>query len=279
MTSSRFLAPAWLALLSAVAAQETPPPAENKVNIVVTERFQGGVEETRRRQSAPVLLRTPAGAVSLDSQCLWTPEDRSPEPPDPRLFGPLTVTAGATRMRMDVSRGGGGPATDPADPPVYTRTLPRRTGLPRLLGKPGGPIASAAPALYGPDLDLELGPDAVEWLPQPLALHVYARTLAGEIDILGIEGDMQLHSAGIRLSRPLLSHEEFSLAAHASAGPGWLRSDIGDATGLDFAAGAQAGYRLSPGLSLLASLDAQGFASDGIFGWGPAFHLGLNFGW
>jgi hypothetical protein len=167
------------------------------------------------------------------------------------------------------------------------------TGNPRtdpIITKPGfsagsdGVEDSDHPPLYGPDFSFELKHDItgwrpVSWMPAPTSLSLYARALFGEFEVFDQDSDLELYSVGLRLSIHLLRARDFALAAHLSTGPAWLRTDIGDATGMDAAAGLRGELRIAGNLALVAGAELDAFFSENVLAWGPVFQFGLNLLW
>jgi hypothetical protein len=78
---------------------------------------------------------------------------------------------------------------------------------------------------------------------------------------------------------PLLESGGFSLGAYVSAGPAWLRTDIGDATGVDSGIGLRGEYSVSAGVALVGALELDAFFSDDFFSWGPVANAGFVLRW
>lgn len=265
-------------VVAALLAQEAHPdraPAPSRLNVRITETFKSDRAHSRFTQPRSVTLDTPAGPLTFDSRCEWVPqEDKITWPEDPEPVGPFTITTVGTWIDIDIKRP---PHTFPPDPredPVVTKA-----GLGGDDGDSGGFDPSDTAPLYGPDFDLELGPDLAGGLPEWLTVHLHARALFGELELYGASREVELYSVGVRLEAALLGEPPFTLGLYLSAGPGWLRTEIGEATGFDGGAGARANLHLTENVYLSAALEAHAFLSEDLRGWGPAVMVGCNLGW
>ena len=67
--------------------------------------------------------------------------------------------------------------------------------------------------------------------------------------------------------------------AQLTVGPGFLRTDIGEAVGIDVGAWVESEIPLTGNLSLMAGLGVNGFFAENVQMWGPALTLGINVAW
>ncbi len=258
-----------------------------EVNVYIAEEFDEERDYEEYEQAYPVehtvRVDGPGGAatsrITYFTRCRFVPQDRDPTPapipqPLPRLavggtFGPRLIQV----PREVVTRITANPRVDP---PVTKPDLASEGG--------SGEVDSDRPLLSGPDVDLVLMSDVsrwdpARWLPESTALHLYARALFGRFEVFEIESNLELYSAGLRMSVPVLEAGPFSIEGAVSAGPGYMRTDIGDAFGLESGAGLQGVLSITRGLSFLASIGANLFLSDDFLSWGPAANAGFNLAW
>ncbi len=266
-------------------SQESPKRIHTEVHVYIEEEFDEEREHEEYEQAHPVehsvrvegAQGRATGRVSYFTRCRFRPEDQVPAPLSPLPLVSIGGKLGPIEVKVK------------ADPFIsvigHIRQDPIAT-KPGLFGDggSGGEEDSDRPILYGPDLDFLLLRDVtgwgpVRWLPESTSLHLYARALFGQFEVFDVESDLELYSAGLRLSIPLARADLVSVAAAVSAGPGFMRTDIGEAAGFESSAGLQGEFFITRRLSLLASIDASVFVSDGFFSWGPGFNAGLNIAW
>jgi hypothetical protein len=138
--------------------------------------------------------------------------------------------------------------------------------------------------LYGPDFDYLVEPDVTAWspaawLPKQTSFHLYVRALLGDVELYGVETDLQIYSAGPRLRIPIFAANPLRLGATVSAGPAYAHTDIGDAAGIEFGAGLRSELFATKSLVFVLALGLDAFSSNDAFAWGPSLNLGLNVGW
>ena len=273
-----------------ILVQDCPPPGERRihteVHVFISEEFDEEWDHEHYQQAWPVVHSLErdgpqgktSGRISYFTACRFRTEDPEPRltPPSPSLGASLGGTC--TWRRIDVPRKMVTVVTGlpRSDPPVT------KSGF-----SPEGPGAvrdSDRPVLYGPDLNLVLSRDVSEWgparwLPESTALHLYGRALFGRFEVYGIDSDLEHYSAGLRLAVPLFERPPFALGAEASSGPGLMRTDLGDAAGVESGVGMHAVVSLGGGLSLRCAASASLFVSEDLFSWGPGAHVGFDLSW
>lgn len=211
-------------------------------------------------------------------------------------FGAPEVTIGAPfsgRVRHLIETYiSGDPREDPT-PPTETRTaLPTSVASTSATSRSGGLFGvggdvedSDRPLMYGPTMHLLLKENlsdwhATAWAPKHTALLLYARALLGSMEIFDTDVDMQLFSVGPRLVIPLLGRSEgVRIGATLSGGPAWLRTDVGDAYGLELAGGIQTSVGVTTSVAFTLGLEVAAFWTEGLFSWGPVPTLGFDVRW
>jgi len=260
-----------------------------EVHVRIVETFKDPRAFQEYRQLYPDIFRkettgSTTFGLTLDSICLWEPQEE-PLPPVPFLpvetsIIPEIVVGGyGASMKYTVSeqfvRGVTGKPRQ--DPPVTKPGFFGGSGSDRVED-------SDSSLLFGPQVDVELKHDVTEWdatrwLPSPTSLHVYVRALFGEITLFDESSDLEVYGFGLRLSTPFVLVPEFVLAPYLSVGPSFLRTDLGDAAGLEAAAGVRAELRMLKNLAVTGALEVSAYTGRNVFSWGPAVHLGLNLNW
>lgn len=282
-----FLIPAFQESGSIYENPSASKSISTKINVFIAEEFDEEWEHENYQQAYPVIHSVqhdgPQGRstsrISYFTRCRFRPED-----PEPRLTpvtspGLTTLFGGELSWRrLDVARKlfpvtTGFPRSDP---PVT------KSGLPE--GYSEGVRDSDRPLLCGPSLDLLLSRNVeawepARWLPESTALHLYARALFGRFEVYDVESSLEQYSVGLRLAVPLLEVSPFSLGAEVSSGPGFMRTDIGDAVGLESGVGIRALVSLFGGVSLRCSANASLFVSEDLYSWGPGAHVGFDIPW
>lgn len=138
--------------------------------------------------------------------------------------------------------------------------------------------------LYGPDFDYLIEPDVTgwqptSWLPRQTSFHLYARALLGDVELYGVDTDLQIYSIGPRLRVPLLAANPLRVGATLSAGPAYAHTDIGDAVGLEFGAGVRTELFVTRSFVFILAVGLDAFSSNDVFAWGPSLNFGINVGW
>jgi hypothetical protein len=148
------------------------------------------------------------------------------------------------------------------------------------LGSGGGSSVSGSSStpLFGPEVDYTLPEDAVGWMPFDAVAQVYVRVLLGSMEIDGDDTSVQDYAVGLRLAVPVWRPPDFTLSPYLSAGPAYLRTDFGHATGIDASVGLRGDYRISRGFALIVQIELNTFSSSDLFSWGPAGTIGLTIG-
>jgi hypothetical protein len=116
-------------------------------------------------------------------------------------------------------------------------------------------------------------------MPAGSSLALYGHVLVGEMEVYGAAVDVELFGLGLGLTVPLLSEEPFGAALLFGAGPGFLRTDLGDTVGVQTSAGIQGTLGLTRGLALVSVLEVVGFFATDARAWGPALSMGLSISW
>ncbi len=263
-------------------AQTTPPTrARNEVRILYTDYFRRDQAHRHYAQPAPVRLSTPSGPVTFHSRCVWIQEEPLPpwHPPveavEPPIDTPRFTLVGKV-MRFEFPD----PHRFPGDPGVpYEEPLPTKPDFLEAGDGSDTPDDTDTTALYGPDLDLAASHDLADWIPEFLTVSLFGRALFGEAEICGAETDMAFYAAGLRLAARLFEAGDFRLDTYAAAGPGWLRTELGDASGIDTALGLRADWNLTESLGLSGGVEFNGFFSDDLLGHGIAVTVGPHLRW
>lgn len=270
--------------------RDDPPAAKRvstKINVFIAEEFAEEWEHENYQQAFPVVHSVrhdgpqgcSTGRISYFTCCRFRPEE-----PQPRLQPPaspdLTTLFGGdlSWRRIDVA-GKLFPVTTGlprSDPPVT------KSGLSE--GYSGGSRDSDRPLLCGPSIDFLLSRDIrawepLGWLPDSTALRLYARVLFGRFEVYDVDSSLEQYSVGLRLTVPLLEMSPFSLGAEVSSGPGFMRTDIGDAVGLESGVGIQALSAIFGGISLRCTAGVSLFVSEDFYSWGPGAHVGFDIPW
>jgi len=201
----------------------------------------------------------------------------SPPPP------PLTMTVGGGSRSWTVGADSSLVSSLSGNPLSLDPVIPTKPGI---AGGSGDSDVEDADSglLFGPDFDYLLDPDVTHWspaswLPRETSFHLYARALFGDVELYGVDTDLQVYSAGPRLRLPLLAARPFRLGATLSAGPAYARTGIGDALGVELGAGLRSEFFASRSLVFIVALGLDAFTSNDAFAWGPSLNLGLNLGW
>ncbi|MFN3484321.1 MAG: hypothetical protein ACK44W_02390 [Planctomycetota bacterium] len=279
--------------------EEPPaPPMVNRVYVELHRFLDAPSEFPHSRQLYPLVIQEDRGPFRnefhYDSQHHY-PQPRE-EPPQA-----LGLSVGFSLGAMSLSIG-----TDFIEGPVETTTTvvptiggdvredptgsPGPTKSKNLsdFGDPGASDArdSARPRLQGPSLSLPVKSDVTEWgvldwLPAGTSLELQARALFGTVEVLGVSSDAAFYSVMPRVFLPLFSLERPTVVAGTaiSAGPCWLRTDVGRAAGIEGAVGLQARWFMGGSLSLNLGLDLNAFASEAVFAWGFLPAVGINVAW
>lgn len=270
--------------------QRRPRPVRNEVRIVVEESPEGDYDHDYYEQALPVEFRTgPPGVTAgvwYRTVCRPQEEDRAPiflpPPSAPPAVPPLriSVAAGMPRLSVTTQRSAasfvpGGPRTDP----IITK--------PALFGGGGGSdtvTSSDAPMLYGPEFDLVIvgdltGWSPTQWMPAGTSLHLFARTLFGSFEVFDTPSSLQLYSLGPRLAVPVAKAGSLEVGVTVSAGPAFLHTGIGDAVGFDGGIGLRVEQVFTPGISFVASVEANLYFSENVSAFGPVVNLGFNISW
>lgn len=283
------------------AHQEEPKPPPRMVNRVFVEMHRYldvPSEHPQSRQLYPLVVQEDHGPFRNEFQYdsyHYYPRPREETPPGFHLsvnytFGAMSLNIGTDFVEGPiettttvVTTVSGDVREDPSDPPGPTKSK----GLSDF-GDPGASDVrdSARPRLQGPSLSLPVHSDVTEWgflnwLPAGTSLELQARALFGTVDVLGVSSDAAFYSVAPRLFLPLFSLERPAAVAGVavSAGPCWLKTDIGRAAGVEGAVGLHARCFVTGSLSVNVGLDLNAFASEAVFAWGllPAF--GINVAW
>jgi hypothetical protein len=281
------------------AAQEEthrpPPRMVNRVFVEMHRYLEVPSEHPQSRQLYPLVVQEDYGPFRNEFQYdsyHYYPRPREETPPGLRFS--INFTVGA----MSLSIG-----TDFIEGPIETTTTtvvtvtgddredptgPTKSKSLSDFGDPGGSETrdSARPRLQGPSLSLPVKSDVtewgfLEWMPAGTSLELQVRALFGTVDVLGVSSDAAFYSAAPRLFFPVFSIDRPVLVAGVtvSAGPCWLRTDVGRAAGVEGALGLHARCFVAGGLSVNLGLDLNVFASESVFAWGPLPTLGINFAW
>lgn len=256
-----------------------------EVRVFIEEEFEEERDHEEYAQPYPVehsvQVQGPPGIstsrVSYFTRCRFRPEEREPSAP-PVPLPSFSMGALIASRNVDV------PLRLIPAPQGNTRTDPIITKSVDSPGGSGDAEDSDRPILYGPDVDFLLARDVrgwefAGWLPESTSLHLYGRALFGQFQVFDLQSDLQMYSAGLRLAVPFLDLQPFTLSATVSSGPGYMRTDIGDAVGLEAGAGLQGGLFLSRRVCLMAMADVNVFLSGDFFSWGPGINVGLNVAW
>ena len=199
----------------------------------------------------------------------------SPPPP------PLTMTVGGGSRSWTVGASSSLISSISGNPLSLDPIVPSKAGG---AGGSSDVEDSDSGLLFGPDLDYLVDPDVTDWipaswLPKETSFHLYVRALFGEVELYGVDTDLQVYSAGPRLHVPLVTIRPIRLGATLSAGPAYANTDIGDALGVEFGAGLRSELFASRSFVFVLALGLEAFASNDVFAWGPSLNFGINLGW
>lgn len=271
-----------------------PPPrrarvVRSSVRILIEESPPGEYEYDHYEQAFPSQVTTGHSLLGSDvwyrTVCRPQDDDRTPifyKVPDPPL--PITVSGVLGSPTVNIGDGGatligGGPRKDPGS---RTKSVAKAA----VFGGSSGSSTtdSDSPFLYGADIDYAIVPDVttwapLRWMPEETSFRLFARALFGSLDIFDVSTDIQLYSAGPRLSIPLARWEALKLDTTVSAGPAYLNTGIGDAVGFDGGVGLRVSLFFTRSASLIAEIEANLFLSDNVSAFGPVLNLGFNLSW
>lgn len=274
------------------------PPMVNRVHVELHRFVDVPSEHPHSRQLYPLIVQEDRGPFRNEFQYdshHYYPRPREETPPGFRLsvnfaVGVMSLSVGAHFIEGPVQTTTTTVVTvsgdDREDPPVPSG--PTKSKFLSDFGDPGGSETSdsARPRLQGPSVSLPLKSDVTEWgpldwLPAGTSLELQLRALFGRVDVLGVSSDAAFYSVAPRLFVPVLSLGRPALAAGVavSAGPCWLRTEVGRAAGVEGALGLQARCFVAGGLSVNLGLDVNAFASESAFAWGPLPTLGIHIAW
>ena len=282
------------------ATREEPPalPMVNRIYVELHRFVDAPSEYPHSRQLYPLVIQEDHGPFRNEFQYdsrYYYPRPREETPPAPRLSVNFTLGAMSLSVGTDFIEGpvettttvvttiDGDVREDPPDPPGPTKSKGFSD-----FGDPGASDArdSARPRLQGPSLSLPVKSDVTEWgflnwLPAGTSLELQARALFGTVDVLGVSSDAAFYSVAPRLFLPVFSLERPAAVAGVavSAGPCWLRTDVGRAAGVEGAVGLHVRCFVTGSLSVNAGLDLNAFASEAVFAWGLLPALGINVAW
>lgn len=275
---------------------EAPPPTfRNRVRVRLEYHFDEENENLwMRHPNTPLQQDLPpfpngSNEFEFDADYYFKPPPARVESPLPlslgSSFGPTSVTISSkfSRTVEQIFIVGGGPRIDPPPP---TKLIPGESKS--IFGEADDSDErdeTDRTFSYGPTLTVPLLQDASEWaplawLPEHSGLAVYARVLFGSFEVFDVDIDMTQYSIGPRLTIPILGvpSDTFSMAVAISAGPAWLKTDVGDAVGVDTGFGVQSQIFLSGQWAFIAGVEVEAFFTDDFFSWGFLPVLGLSFG-
>jgi hypothetical protein len=209
-------------------------------------------------------------------------------PPQELIPGPPIEASSGPSIEMSLSEQ---TLTLGADFGNVTRILtgnpfnPPPTTKPGLFGGDGADDEdSDRVPLTGPELVVPLDRDVsawspASWLPRFTELHAYGRALYGSFEVFGEDADLQLYGIGPRLLVPLVRESGWTLGASISAGLGFLKSDLGDALGLEASGGIRGRFVLTRGMAFVSAVGLTYFEAEDVSTWGPTLNVGLTLSW
>jgi hypothetical protein len=292
------------AALAAVPAQDPGLPPEDPRNRPAgrpnfTNRINVRIEQAVDRED-PILERRLIPSIQgqddygneykIDATTLYRMPERRPEISTP------VISIRVSSLRF-ASLGGSG-ISNRFDPPVKPPEIP---GRPRpdqdedivtdpfpsdsqpLFVSGSGTSDSDTPLISGPELDFTLI-DRIDqyrnlrWLPEGTSIHAVGRVQFGSLELFGEKTKLQMYSVGPRLALPFHRTESFELSAEIFGGVAFVKTGIGEATGLDVGLGLTVEQKLTAGISLYGAVEAELFVTEGTSAFGPAFNAGLRMG-
>lgn len=266
-----------------LALQEPPPPAmENRIRVRVVEYVDEARTPSETRQAYPVLVQAQGAELWYDHERYYYGRPGATVPPTLPFHLGLALSIRTHEIGIPFIEDGtlltviGDLREDPG--PTKTRSIFSRPG------SDGDLELDDRGPMTGPELTVPLARDLsawspTAWFPSGTELQVYGRMLLGELEILGVDSDLRLYSAGPRLLVPIASASWAKLGATASVGPAWLDTDIGEALGVEASAGVRADVPLVGSLSFVAVGELGLFATEDFRSWGPGLNLGLAMAW
>lgn len=274
-----------------------PPVFRNRVRVKLDYHFDEENENLRMRHpNTPLRQDLPpfqdgSNEFRFDADYYFRPPPPRIESPLPMTlgtsFGPtnVTITSSFSTTVQQIFINGGGPRVDPPPPTKLIDSAASKSSLFGGADDPGEEDESDRTLSYGPTLTVPILQDASEWsafswLPQHSSLSVYARILFGTFEVFDVDIDMKQYSLGPKLSIPVLGEpsDTFSASVSISAGPAWLRTDVGDAVGVDTAVGLQTQVLLSDRWAFIVGIEVEAFFTDDFFSWGILPVIGLSLG-
>jgi hypothetical protein len=274
-----------------------PPPMQNDVKVFLRVFRDEPNEIPYTRQERPFDFQNEGSRFQFDSETFWGFPQHEPEGTILLNFSlrasPLRFTVGSgasivsNSSRIDPGTYGQ-TTTTPVQPTETGGDLPpppppQPTKPSWLGGSDSANEDSDSPLLAGPELEAVLFQDVTgwrpaSWLPEGTSLCLYARFLAGEMELFGEDADLTMWSFGPRLKVPFLRAGALDLQASLFAGPAFVDTDLGDAVGFNGGAGAWAELKLTGSIALVLAAEAELFAADDTSAFGPPFNFGLNVG-
>jgi hypothetical protein len=291
------------AALAAVPAQDPGLPAEdprnrpaarptftNRINVKIEQAVDQEDPILQRRLNPSIQGQDGNGnEYKIDATTLYRMPERRPEISTPVIsirVSSLTFT----------SLGGSGIANR-VDPGInvlgFGRTRPQQGEDTLIIPFPSesqplfvsgsGNSDSDSPLISGPELDFTLI-DRIDqyrnlrWLPEGTSIHAVGRVQFGSLELFGEKTKLQMYSVGPRLALPFHRTESFELSAAVFGGVAFVKTGIGEATGLDVGLGLTVEQKLTDGISLYGAVEAELFVTEGTSAFGPAFNAGLRMG-
>jgi hypothetical protein len=291
------------AALAAVPAQDPGLPAEDPRNRPAarpnfTNRINVKIEQAVDQED-PILRRSLNPSIEfqdgngnegkIDVTTLYRFPDRRPEISTPVLS--IRVSS------LTFASLGGSGISNRSDPgvniPNFGRprpnhgqgfwNLPTGSKSQPIFVSGSGTSDSDTPMTSGPEVDFTLLDNLehqrnLRWLPEGTSIHAVGRAQFGTLELFGEQTRLQMYTVGPRLALPFHRTESFELSAAVFGGVAFVRTGIGEATGVDVALGLTVEQKLTAGISLYGAVEAELFVTEGTSAFGPAFNAGLRMG-
>ena len=269
----------------AQTAGDPPPRLQNRVHVRIQEYLDEEQTQRHTRQPFSVVVQDEGSTFLLDHDRYFY--GRPKLKPKGRLFKTgFRSSVGVSRIHVRTPTPGLSVGNKRSDPDI-TKPGQRPRSKPTILG--GGSEAgysddSDSSVLYGPEFSVPIKEDLAEWdvtswMPSGSSFGVRARLLFGEFEVFGRESDLELYSLGPTLGVPILAEREATVHAVLTAGPAFLRTDIGDALGVDVGASLESEIPITGNLGIVAGIGVNLFFAENVHTWGPAVNVGLSLAW
>lgn len=268
----------------------SPPNFTNRVNVRIEQAVDQEDPILRRTMNPKFYTQDNGNEVWVDATTLYRMPEHRPEISTPVIS--IRVSS------LTFASLGGSGISNRSDPlaiqtPQFGRprpghpqgfwTLPTGTKAQPLFVSGSGGSDSDTPLISGPELDFPVLDNIdhyrnLRWLPEGTSIHAVGRVQFGSLELFGEKTRLQMYSVGPRLALPFLRTESFELSAAVFGGVAFVKTGIGEATGVDVGLGLTVEQKLGAGISLYGAIEAELFVTEGTSAFGPAFNAGLRMG-